>query len=156
MADRNSTPSNLTFEFFEQKRTRKDGKVMVHEVEVRDGPKGISFKFFSKADGKTVKYLGKQNADGTFFYMTDINGKKDKQEKLSKADVLKLIKTVKGLEEAAKYLSGAKMSRTTGGKKRSSRKSNSKKRKSRGGSMSGGKKKSSGKRKSRKKSKSRK
>jgi len=85
---------------------RKGDKVTVYEVEVRDGPKGVSFKFFSKSEEKTIKYLGKQKPDGSFFYMADVDGKKDSKESVSRAGVVGLISGVRGLEKAVEYLSG--------------------------------------------------
>lgn len=163
-ATRKSSTSNLTYLFQNHWKELKNGKMFELEEKIMDGPRGVSFKLFKKESGKVLKYTAKQNEDGTFnLYVID-GDKKDVQT-LSRADLLKTIKTVKALAFAVKYLSSAQgrsrsMKRARSRKsRRKSRKSKSRKsrksRKSKGKSRRGSKRKPrrGSKRKSRKGSK---
>jgi hypothetical protein len=140
----------------------KAGKVMVVEEQVKDGPKGISFKFYQKKDNKVTKVVGFQ-MNGKFTLKITRDGKNEPEKTgLGKTEVLKALSSMKDLEFATKYLSTAvklgriptyhaRVTGTTsrvGTVKRRSRKGSSKKRSSKKGS----KKKS---RKSRSRSRSR-
>lgn len=144
----------------------KAGKVMVVEEQVKDGPKGISFKFYQKKDNKVTKVVGFQ-INGKFTLKITRDGKNEPEKAgLGKTEVLKALSSMKDLEFATKYLSTAvklgrnpayhaRATRTVsrvGKVKRRSRKRSSKKESSKKGSKS---RKRSSKKKSRKGSRKR-
>ena len=99
--------TNLTYLHKVHTAELKAGKMVKVEEELRDGPRGVSFKLFKKTGDKTEKYVAKQKEDGTFELYIVVGDKKDSQT-LSKADLIKEIKKIKGLEFAIKYLASAK------------------------------------------------
>lgn len=102
--------SNLTFLHDKKHIEIKNNTVTNLEEVVRDGDRGISFKYYSKEGDKTVKVTGFQTGpDGKFNVkvVRDKNVESDDKD-LSLADVLKLLKGIKGMEFATKYLSSSK------------------------------------------------
>ena len=134
----------------------KNGVSTVLEENVMDGPKGVSFKFYSKKGDKTMRVVGKQDTKGNFMLKVMENNKVKSDEKdLSLVDLLKHIKKIKELDFAVKYLSSSKKQKggyyhypiSGGAKRKGSRKGSRKASKKRGS------KKASKKKASRKKSK---
>lgn len=108
--DSSKPKTKLTFLHFREKRDIVDGvSTLTEEEAVRDGPLGISFKFYRKKDDKTMKVTGRQSKDGVF--MVKIT--KDKEVTTDKSDLtlaqtLTLIKGIKELDFVVKYLSKTK------------------------------------------------
>lgn len=127
----------------------KDGKATVHEEIVTHRMDGTIFvKFYHKEGAKKMKVTLNQKADGSYTVMVD--GKKSEK---SKEDAVKMLKSMKELEFALKYMKSQKLARARkrkagpGSRKRRSRKSSKKRKSSKRKSK---KRKSSKKRRSRK------
>ena len=76
----------------------KDGKVVVYDEKIIDGPKGVIVKLYSKSNNKILDIVGGER-DGVFFLNISEPGKEKKvHEKLTKA---KFIKELEGFSEMA-------------------------------------------------------
>ena len=129
MAPKSKTSSkpraNLSFLHHIENKQIKDGKVLlVQEEIVRDGPKGIYFKFYQKKDDKIIKITGIQDAKGNFTVKITKDGDAKEKPDLSMKETLAMIDKIKELSFAVKYLEKAKQK---GGKWRYSRSSSRKK-----------------------------
>ena len=142
MSKKSGSKSKLTYLHEKTHKEIKNDTVTILEEEVKDGPKGISFKFYQKKGGNILKVKGYQaGPDGNFKVMITKDGDKKESTDLSLADVIKMIKTMKDLDFAVKYLSGSK--KQTGGYYHYTARVTSRgKRKSKKGSKKGSKKRS--------------
>ena len=85
----------------------KNGKVVIHEEEVKHKDGVLVFKLYKKSGDKIERYHGKMNADGTFTLTQGVKGDKESKT-MSKTDLLKELKKHKDLEFAEKYLANLK------------------------------------------------
>ena len=134
------TKAKLSYLFQNQYEEIINGKSVLIEQEIIKGPKGTSFKYFKNEEGKKEKYIGKENEDGTYTYVT-IKGDKKKSGTYSLQDLIKEIKKIKVLKFVSDYLSKSKQKggysrktsrkRKPSGKRRTSRKRKTSRRTSR-------------------------
>jgi len=154
MSEKPRRKSNLSFLHEKKFMDVKNDVVTLIEEVVRDGSKGISFKYFHKVGDKVVKIQAYQNAPGGEFEYKETKDKEaGEPEKLTLAKLIAKIEKKKELKFALDYLKGAKQqaggyySYLNGGKRKSKKGSKkSSKKSSRKGSkkhMWGGKRKSS-------------
>ena len=85
----------------------KNGKVVIHEEEVKHKDGVLVFKLYKKSGDKIERYHGKMNADGTFTLTQGVKGDKESKT-MTKTDLLKELKKHKDLEFAEKYLANLK------------------------------------------------
>jgi uncharacterized protein YkuJ len=158
MSEKPRHKSNLSFLHEKKFMDVKNGVVTMIEEVVRDGSKGISFKYFHKEGDKVVKIQAYQTTPGGEFEYKEMKDKEaSTPEKLTLEKLIAKIDKKKELKFALDYLKGAKKqaggyySYLNGGKRKSkkgSKKSSRKgsKKSSRKGSkkhMWGGKRRSS-------------
>ncbi len=102
--------SGPTYLHHEQSKQIKNGKVTIHEEQVIDGPKGLSFKLYKRDGDKKEKIVGKRNKDGTFTII-HIKGDKKDSNNYTVEELKKEIKKHKELDFVNKYVSTAKIAR---------------------------------------------
>lgn len=85
----------------------KNGKSVTTEEMVKNGPSGVSFKYYQKIDSKSMKVTGFQR-DGKFVLRVTKDKKQEPEVTgLSKDAIVKELKKMKNLEFAVKYLTSA-------------------------------------------------
>ena len=84
----------------------------IYEEQVIDGPKGLSFKLYKRDGDKKEKIVGKRNESGTFTVIY-IKGDKKDTETYTLEELKKEVKKNKELDFVTKYISTAKIARTS-------------------------------------------
>lgn len=142
MSEKKGSKSMLTYLHQKSHKEVKNGKVVVREESIIDGPKGLSFKLYVKSDDKKIKYAGKSD-NGKFKVYVKEDDKKEEYE-LDHKEVLEMLKKNKDLQFIYEYVKNYKPekgSQKGGSKKRSKKGSKKGSRKgSRKGSKMGSKK----------------
>lgn len=113
-----------------EKKSVKDGKVVVHEEKIYQGDKGITIKYYHKEGDAKEKIRISGSGESYKMSVTDKNGKVSESE-LNKKEMLKELSSNKKLEFAKEFASVQKggaltWSRPQGSRRRSSKKSKSK------------------------------
>lgn len=97
------------------KKNFEGGKYTVLEEKINHGDKGLTFKYYSRKEGKIVKYTGKQVGPDEYEVMVTKGTSKDEEKSakdhkkgLNKKSLLEYIKKIDGLEFVSKYLKSLK------------------------------------------------
>lgn len=92
-----------TFEYINHTKSRKNDTVVELEERLMDGPRGVSFKFFSRKGDVINKYQGREKKDGDFDVIQRIDGNSEKTVMTLK-ELTELFKKVKTLAFVADYM----------------------------------------------------
>ncbi len=130
MSKEKKEKSNIVFLHDVRNASIINGKKIVHEEYVINGPKGLLIKFYHKENDVTVKYVIKA-LDANNFKFKSMIGEKVSDQTYSKDDLLNELKKHKDLKFALDYIKtqkgGAKVSSKGASKKKVETKTTQKK-----------------------------